>query len=559
METEEGKMTTTVSLENRLELGLEGKELREMIRVATDWLAINEEPINKLNVFPVPDGDTGTNMLLTMQSVLTEMSKCREDDVSVISEFMAKGALMGARGNSGVILSQIMKGFASGLAGEEKLNAVGFTQALNEASKAAYSALSQPREGTMLTVIKDTAAAAMSNISECEDDIVGLMEIVVKEARESVERTPQLLDVLRDAGVVDAGGQGVCVILEGFMHYLKGNEIDTQTVLSSNAGLKQPVFALTRPTPEVEEAYGYCTEMIIKGENLRPEQVRRWVESQGKSAVVVGDKETIKVHVHTFHPGTIIEFALSLGTIHDLKIQNMDDQHKDYLQITGTKSSENEIAVVAVVAGDGLQEVFRSLGVSSIISGGQTMNPSCLEILQAIETLPSEKVIILPNNKNIIPAAHQAAELTSKAVSVLPTRSIPQGLSAMVSFDREAGLDENIEVMSEFQGQVYSIEITSAIRDATVNGLEIQQDDFMGIVDGEVLYAEKTIEEAIFKSLGSVDARNAGIITVFYGDLVESKVADNLGDSIREKYSDVDVEIIRGAQPHYSYIMSVER
>jgi len=552
-------MTTTLHLENNLELGLSGNEVREMFRVATDWLAMNEEPINKLNVFPVPDGDTGTNMLLTMQSVLTEMDKCREDEVSVISEFMAKGALMGARGNSGVILSQILKGFASGLSGEEKLNAVGFTQALNEASKAAYSALSQPREGTMLTVIRDTAAVAMSNISEREDDIIGLMEIVVKEARESVERTPQLLEVLRDAGVVDAGGQGVCVILEGFMHYLKGEELDLQTASSLTMQTAKPASAFTGITSEVGEAYGYCTEMIIKGDDLRPEQVKRWIESQGNSAIVVENEEMIKIHVHTFHPGTIIEFALSLGTVHDLKIQNMDDQHVEFLQIPGSETPNDEIAVVAVVAGDGLQEVFRSLGVSTIIPGGQTMNPSCLDILEAIESLPSEKVIILPNNKNIIPAAHQAAELTDKYVSVLPTRSIPQGLSAMVSFNSEVGLDENIENMSGFQEHVNCVEITSAIRDATVNGLEIQQGEFIGIVDGEVLYAEKTIVETVFKSLGSVNARNAGIITVFYGDLVEGKLADNLGDSIRKKYPDVDVEIIRGGQPHYPYIISVER
>jgi DAK2 domain fusion protein YloV len=552
-------MTTTLSLENSLRQELDGKELREMFRVATDLLTKNEESINKLNVFPVPDGDTGTNMLLTMQSVLTEMEKCRENEVSVITDYMARGALMGARGNSGVILSQIMKGFAAGLAGEEKLNAVGFTRALDEASKAAYSALSKPREGTMLTVIRDAAAAAMDNISESEDDVAGLMEIVVRETRESVERTPQLLDVLRDAGVVDAGGQGIYVILEGFLHYLKGEEIDSQNVLSSYDQLTKPVPAFTGKLMEAEEAYGYCTEMILKGEELRPGQVRRWVESQGQSVVVVGDKETIKIHVHTYHPGTIIEFALSLGAVHDLKIQNMDDQHEDFLQISGRKTSEDEIAVVSVVAGDGLQEVFRSLGVSTIIPGGQTMNPSCLDILQAIESLPSEKVIILPNNKNIIPAAHQAAELTDKTVRVVPTRSIPQGLSAIVSFNGEVGLDENIEAMSGFQEQVNSIEVTTAIRDATVNGLEIQQGDFMGIVDGDVLYAEKTIEDAVFNSLDAVDAENAGIITVFHGDQVEDRMAQNLGSSIRNKYPGTNVEIIEGAQPHYSYIISVER
>jgi DAK2 domain fusion protein YloV len=552
-------MTPTLSLENNLKLGLDGKELREMFRMATDWLAKNEGPINKLNVFPVPDGDTGTNMLLTMQSVLIEMEKCREDDVSVITGFMAKGALMGARGNSGVILSQIMKGFAAGLAGEEKLSAAGLARALDEASKAAYSALSQPREGTMLTVIKDAAAAALNNVAEHEDDIAGFLEMIVKEAKDSVERTPQLLDVLRDAGVVDAGGQGICVILEGFMHYLKGDEINADAVSISYAEPVKPASAFAGTISEVEEAYGYCTEMILKGENLQLEQVRCWIESQGKSAVVAGDEETIKIHVHTFHPGTIIEFALSLGTVHDLKIQNMDDQHEDFLQIKGKRISEDATAVVSVVAGDGLQKVFRSLGVSTIIPGGQTMNPSCLDILEAIESLSSEKVIVLPNNKNIIPAARQAAELTNKTVRVLPTRSIPQGLSAIVSFNSETGLDENIKAMSGFWEQVCSIEITTAIRDATVNGLEIRQGDFMGIVDGDALYAEKTIEDAVFHSLDEADARNAGIITVFYGDQIEVSTANKLCNCIRNRYPDTDVEIIQGSQPHYSYIISVER
>ena len=552
-------MTPTLSLENNLKLGLDGKELREMFRMATDWLAKNEGPINKLNVFPVPDGDTGTNMLLTMQSVLIEMEKCREDDVSVITGFMAKGALMGARGNSGVILSQIMKGFAAGLAGEEELSAAGLARALDEASKAAYSALSQPREGTMLTVIKDAAAAALNNVTEHADDIAGFLEMIVKEAKDSVERTPRLLDVLRDAGVVDAGGQGICVILEGFMHYLKGDEINADAVSISYAEPVKPASAFAGTISEVEEAYGYCTEMILKGENLQLEQVRCWIESQGKSAVVAGDEETIKIHVHTFHPGTIIEFALSLGTVHDLKIQNMDDQHEDFLQIKGKRISEDATAVVSVVAGDGLQKVFRSLGVSTIIPGGQTMNPSCLDILEAIESLSSEKVIVLPNNKNIIPAARQAAELTNKTVRVLPTRSIPQGLSAMVSFNSETGLDENIEAMSGFREQVRSVEITTAIRDATVNGLEIQQGDFMGIVDGDALYTEKTIEDAVFHSLDAADAKHAGIITVFYGDQIKVSTANNLGNCIRNRYPDTDVEIIQGSQPHYSYIISVER
>lgn len=552
-------MVTTMDIETGSGLDIGGDELREMFRAAIKFLEKNEETINRLNVFPVPDGDTGTNMLLTMHSVMAETEKVNDSRVSVIAGAMARGALLGARGNSGVILSQIMKGFASGLADREILDSNGMAGALLEASRAARAALSQPREGTMLTVIKDAAAAARDNVTGYENDLVTLMEVIVEEARLSVERTPELLQVLRDAGVVDAGGYGVYIILKGILSYLKGEETGSDSEPVPDTLVRQLFPAVVTSARNSEEAYGYCTEMIIRGNELRQEQVRRWVEGQGKSAVVVGDENTIKIHVHTFHPGTVIEFALSLGTVHDLKIQNMDDQHEDFIRMPVTTTGRDGISVVAVAAGEGLQEVFRSLGVSSVIPGGQTMNPSCADILQAVSALPSDKVIILPNNKNVIPAAQQAAGLSEKEVRVLPTRSVPQGLNAMVSFSPGEGLDENVAEMEGFRENVRTVEITSAVRDARVKGVRIAKGSCIGIIDGDIECAGENTVDVVIESLRRADAENAGIITFFYGEGIETETAGELRKAVMKVFPGTEVEVIRGSQPHYSYIISVER
>jgi len=536
---------------------LNGSELREMFGLATEWLEKNAGDIDALNVFPVPDGDTGTNMLLTMRSVMSEAELAPGVTASDIAQSMARGALMGARGNSGVILSQIFKGFAAGLAGRDSFGPKELADALEKASLAAYTALSKPREGTMLTVIKDVAFAARSGAVRNGHDIVAFMERVVEEAGDSVARTPQLLDVLKDAGVVDAGGQGLYIILKGILGYLKNEGVEM--LKSDTPVVRQPVRVTKGPVPGDERAYGYCTEMIIRGNDLRQDQIRRWVESQGESVIVVGDKDTVKVHVHTHHPGTIIEFAISLGTVHDLKIQNMDDQHEDFLQIPGKPEKASGIAIVAVVAGEGLQEVFYSLGTTAIIAGGQTMNPSCSDILQAINSISSEEVIVLPNNKNVIPAARQAAGVAVKTVKVLPTRSIPQGLSALLGFNSEANLEENMTGMSRLQKEVRSIEITSAIRNARVNGLSIKEGDYIGLIDGDMKITCDTPQQAVFDSLEEVDAEDAGIISLFYGNRVEDNEAAELGDALRNRYPGLEVELIRGSQPHYSYIISVEK
>jgi DAK2 domain fusion protein YloV len=542
-----------------------GRQLREMFCVATRWLERNATMINALNVFPVPDGDTGTNMLLTMRSTMAEAARANDTDASDIAQAMARGALMGARGNSGVILSQIMKGFARGFADHESFGPGEIAEAFNQASVAAYEGISKPREGTMLTVIKDVASAAKSCLSRDGHDLPGLMQTVVEEARQSVARTPELLDVLRDAGVVDAGGQGIYVILEGILYYLKGEEEkidlapeDTSLLPKETPAARQPVFVAARSQPRKEKAYGYCTEVIIKGADLNQNQVRRWVESQGESVLVVGDSETIKVHVHTLHPGMIIEFGLSLGTVHDPKIQNMDDQHEEFVQMRRTPEPASDISVVAVAAGLGIENVFRSLGTTAIIPGGQTMNPSCADILQAINSVPSDKVIVLPNNKNIIPSARQAASLARKKVKVLPTRSVPQGISALVGFNCEKELELNYREMSDSLAKVRSIEVTNAVRDARIGALPIKKGDYIVLIDGNIKVAGSSLDRAVLDAFKAVAAESAGIASLFYGDRVGGDEAAGLSKALKEQYPGMEIETIAGGQPHYSYIISIE-
>jgi hypothetical protein len=529
-----------------------------MFCVATRWLEKNASVINALNVFPVPDGDTGTNMLLTMRSTMAEAALPADNTASDVAQAMAKGALMGARGNSGVILSQILKGLAKGFEDCECFGPQEMARALEQASVAAYQGISRPQEGTMLTVIKDVATTAKSNTAENNEDLVSLMAAVVEEARKSVERTPELLDVLKEAGVVDAGGQGIYVIFEGILHYLRGEAEEIELVKIEAPATLQPAFVAAKSIHKEEEVYGYCTEFIIKGENLDYNWVRERIESKGKSVLVVGDATTTKVHIHTPHPGEIIELAISLGSVHDLKIENMDDQHKEFLQMRRAPMPAAEIAVVAVVAGEGLGNVFRSLGTTDIILGGQTMNPSCSDILQAVDLVPSDKVIVLPNNKNVIPAAKQAVTVSKKKLMVLPTRSIPQGLAAMLAFNCEMELEPNLDAMAKAQELVRSVEITRAVREAKLGQLQMRKGDFIGLIDGKIKVASDDLTETVANTLKMAGAEEADIATLYYGDEIESEEARSLGQVLQAKYPNMEVEIVEGGQPHYSYVIALE-
>jgi DAK2 domain fusion protein YloV len=399
-----------------------GQELREMFVAATGWLEKSSAEVDALNVFPVPDGDTGTNMLLTMRSTMEEAHRAPDRSASAVAQAMAKGALMGARGNSGVILSQILRGMAQSLAEKETFTATELAEALRKSAEMAYKGLSNPVEGTMLTVIKDIANAAQAQVSGDGEDMVPVMEAAVNAASESVANTPNLLQILREAGVVDAGGQGLYIIMDGALRYLKG-EIEQmrfrkpQMVVSDIHATKMPQMIAAEEIP-----YGYCTEFLLKGEKIAPDKIKSKLEKKGESLIVVGDESAARIHIHTLDPGEVISYAASLGTMHQLSIRNMDEQHQDFLEMQKEKGPAVDTAIIAVVSGEGLNEVFSSLGASAIVPGGQTMNPSTKDLLQAVELVGSDKVIILPNNKNIVATASQVHSVTDKTIEVLTTR-----------------------------------------------------------------------------------------------------------------------------------------
>jgi uncharacterized protein len=535
-----------------------GQELKEMLATATTWLEKNASDIDALNVFPVPDGDTGTNMLLTMRSSVEEAYRRGNSTVSSVAQAVAQGALMGARGNSGVILSQIWRGVAQGLKGKKTINGTDLAEAFVQASKTAYKGISNPTEGTILTVMKDAANAAL-NQSEKTNDPVAVLEAAVEAAEDSVANTPALLPVLKQAGVVDAGGQGLLTILDGILRYLRGEAEQMQfrkpqIVASPVASSANPAFA----NIEDEIPFGYCTEFLIKGEGLNPDDIRTRLKRKGQSLITVGDATTIRVHIHTLDPGNVVRYATSLGTMHQVSIRNMDEQHQDFLQMQRDRMPDVDVAIVAVVAGDGLGEVFASLGTSVIVPGGQTMNPSTKEILQAVKSVKSDKVIILPNNKNIILTAQQVQKLTDKKLEIIPTRTIPQGVAALLTFDYEASFETNVQLMKESLSKVKTIEITRAVRPVQVNSLKIKKKQTIGLLDDELLAAGTSPEDVLHKILAKVQLRKSEIVTVYYGQEVNQTEAEKVSESIRQKYPQLQVEVVRGGQPHYPFIVSIE-
>ena len=536
-----------------------GQELREMFATATTWLEKSVPDIDALNVFPVPDGDCGTNMLLTMRSSIDEAYRATDRSASAVAQAMAKGALMGARGNSGVILSQIWRGLAMGLAEKKSFTGSDLADALLQASTMAYKGLSNPVEGTILTVVREAAAAAEAQASSGSDDLLSVMEATVSAANESVANTPSLLSVLREAGVVDAGGQGLYTILEGALRYLRGEVEEMQfrkpQMIASNIPL---VTRLPQMVTVDEVPYGYCTEFLVKGQKLNPDKIKIRLEKKGQCLIVVGDESAVRVHIHTIDPGSIIHYAISLGTMHQVSIRNMDEQHQDFLKLQREKMPAVDVAVVAVVSGDGLSDIFTSLGAAAIVPGGQTMNPSTKELLQAVESVVSDKVIILPNNKNIVLAAEQVHSLTTKAVEVVPTETTPQGVAALLAFDYEADLETNARLMTEAKSAIKSIEITRAVRSTQLDGLSIKKKQAIGLLDGELLAVGNNTAEVLNKMLAKLDLKRAEIITIYYGADTELPEAEQVSTSICEQHPQLQVDVVRGGQPHYNYIVSIE-
>jgi DAK2 domain fusion protein YloV len=555
-----------------------GKTFREAIFASARWLDQHTDAINALNVFPVPDGDTGTNMARTMEAAVKELeTSSKEDDtVEHIGKRLSYGALMGARGNSGVILSQIIRGLAEGLHGKTTFNALDLAHALTKAREMAYRAVIKPVEGTMLTVVREAAEAAEAAAKE-KNNILFVLSRAVEAARESVARTPTLLPALRDAGVVDAGGHGCFVLLEGALKYLRGEEL-VKHGLSEVEKAKPKFDHQSADGHGPEDTYGYCTNFIMyASQPLNFDEVREKLVGMGQSAVIVGDDKLVKVHIHSEDPGKIISYATSLGSLGQIKLDNMQTQHEEAFlnkhqesdtahqalaemeqaDLTGP-ALPGAVAVIAVAAGDGLAQAFKNFGANIVVQGGQTMNPSTQDLLKAVNKVPGQSVIILPNNKNIVMVAQQISSLTDKQVAVVPTATVPQGIAALSRFNYEADLAENATNMQAALGDVRTGEVTRAVRTATVNGISVTDGQWIGLIDDQLSLAAESKEETVWQLLEKMDAAGHDLLTFYYGQDVSEPEAQTLLAQVQARYPNQSVELILGGQPHYHYIISVE-
>ena len=537
---------------------IDGKKFRDMFVSGANNLQNNKDLVDKLNVFPVPDGDTGTNMSLTISYAIKELAKVQNDNVTDIGKALSKGSLMGARGNSGVILSQIIRGIAKSVEGKEHLNVIDLANAFKNGSDTAYKAVIKPIEGTILTVVRESGEYA-ENIAQEDMDMIEFLELVVEKANESLNKTPELLKALKEAGVVDSGGKGLVLIYEGMLSSLKGNNIElVEGGISSdtNVSVEQNIS-----TEDIK--YQYCTEFILETNKVDDLTVRERFMKYGDSLAVVGDEGVIKVHVHTNDPGLAIQEALSYGQLLTIKVENMKLQHenkvlKEAAQTEEVHVEEKEYGFIATSMGDGLAQIFRDFGVDHIIEGGQTMNPSTEDFMKAIEKLNAKNIIILPNNSNIIMAANQAKELSDKNIVVIPTKNVPQAFAALVTFDGDADIAENEANMMEALSTVKSGQVTYAVRDTVINDVEVKEGNIIGIAEGKLLSAGDKVDEITTDLIEKLVDEDSAIITLFYGEDTSKEDAQALRDALEENFEDVDVELHYGGQPLYYYLISVE-
>ncbi|MFS0751888.1 DAK2 domain-containing protein [Oceanobacillus sp. 1P07AA] len=545
---------------------IDGVMLSQMVLSGAHHLSNNAKKIDALNVFPVPDGDTGTNMNLSITSGANEVKKLDTSHASEVANAFAKGLLMGARGNSGVILSQIFRGFAKGMENKETLAIKDLAKAFDGGVATAYKAVMKPVEGTILTVAKDSGKKAM-NIADQHTDIIEFMEEVLKEAKASLKRTPDLLPVLKEVGVVDSGGQGLVTIYEGFLASLKGEELPEDD--ASNVNMDEMVNAehhkVTQDFMDTSEiVFGYCTEFMVKFEDDKLKQnpfneddFRNELSELGDSLLVVSDDEIVKVHVHSETPGTCMNLGQRYGSLINMKIENMREQHTAIVGDKKKPKEKTEFAIVTVAMGSGLKTLFESLGVTVVIEGGQTMNPSTQDITEAINQTNARNVIVLPNNKNILMAAEQAAEIAEVNVRVVPTKTIPQGISAVLSFHPDVDIDKNKAVMEEASLQVKTGQITYAVRDTQIDGLPIEKGSFMGLNEGKIVNTNKDQLESAKSLIEKLVTEEDELLTILYGEDVDESEVDKLTAFIEDNY-DLEVEVHDGKQPIYSYIFSVE-
>lgn len=548
--------------------GIDGKLLRNMIIAGANNLNKNKQMVDELNVFPVPDGDTGTNMSLTVLAAAREVEKINTTNIYEVAKAAANGSLRGARGNSGVILSQLFRGFAKGLQKYETADSYIIANAFKKGVETAYKAVMKPKEGTILTVAKEVASKALELADET-DDLELLLKEVIKYGNEILNKTPDMLPVLKQAGVVDAGGKGLLCILEGAFDSIHMN---------ANVKVDEPIqskpvnFSALAHISEETITFGYCTEFFINVNNASDEmadELKEYLSTVGDSIVVVNDDEIIKVHVHSDHPGTVLEKALSIGSLSNLKIDNMREQHTSKIEFKDETpqtevdlkkfQSKKPTAFISIAMGEGIAEIFRNLGSDIVIEGGQTMNPSIEDILYAIESLNAENIIVLPNNKNIILAAQQAAKLAkNKNVFVLSTKTIPQGISAIIRYDENETIDMAIEEMEKAVLDVKTGQLTFAIRDTVINDIKIKKGNILGMIENNIEVVCDDLDDATKKIIDKLIDNESEIISLYYGEEVDKKDVEGLATYISEMYPNCDVEVHNGQQPLYYFIISVE-
>ncbi|PUF88927.1 MULTISPECIES: DAK2 domain-containing protein [unclassified Geobacillus] len=553
---------------------LDGRLFAEMVFQGAAHLSNNAKAVDALNVFPVPDGDTGTNMNLSMTSGAKEVKNNISDHIGKVGSALAKGLLMGARGNSGVILSQLFRGFAKAVEAKKEINSAEFAAALEAGVTTAYKAVMKPVEGTILTVAKDAAKRAVE-IAKKEQDIAIVMEEVVKEAKASLQRTPELLPVLKEVGVVDSGGQGLVYVYEGFLSALKGENVaDRKPIEVSMQELINAEHHKSAQshidTDEIE--FGYCTEFMVRFERdklqkhpFSEEAFRQDLSRFGDSLLVIADDELVKVHIHTEQPGEVLTYGQKYGSLINIKIENMRQQHANIVNqernaaSSASKAKQKEkYGIVTIAMGSGVAELFKSIGAHVVIEGGQTMNPSTEDIVKAIESINAETVFVLPNNKNIIMTAQQAATIVNQKVIVIPSKTVPQGMSALLAFNPSLSEEQNEKAMTVALSRVKTGQVTFSVRDTTIDGVEIEKDDYMGLADNKIVAAERDKLSVTKQLLNTLIDEDSEIVTMIYGEEATEEEVEAIVSYIEETYPDVEVEVHNGKQPLYPFIFSVE-
>ncbi len=552
---------------------IDGKLFREMFISGANNLQNNKDIIDKLNVFPVPDGDTGTNMSLTIASAVRELNNLGNDNIEEIGKALSKGSLMGARGNSGVILSQIIRGMAKSFEGKKDLGVDEFAKALKSGSDTAYKAVIKPIEGTILTVVRESSDYAIKS-SKKNKELIPFLEMVLAQANVSLDKTPDLLINLKEAGVVDSGGKGLVCLYEGMLLAVKGSPVKLRTGEDRQEDVQAPIMTLGSKSEEDIE-HGYCTEFILESDEVDSDTVRDLMLKHGDSLVVVGFDGVIKVHVHTNNPGIVLEEVLQFGQLLTIKIENMRVQHKNTIiedaeereDIVELSESEDGFVLndemkkhgfITTTMGRGLADIFDELGVDIVIEGGQTMNPSTEDFMNAINMLNAENIFILPNNSNVIMAANQARELSDKNIYVVPTKNIPQGISCLIAYEPELDADSNMENFNESLNKVKSGEITFAVRDTIMNGIEVREGDVIGITGKNLVSSGNDVDEVTKNVIREMVDDDSDIITLYYGEEVEEDSARLFAEMIQEEFEALDVELYYGGQPLYYYLISVE-